>query len=75
MPRSTGPAEARARLDELVKHPAWAAIRLRDSETVTLLGGQRGEVASLLDVPLEQGVPTEGRRFDRLLAIPFRQIS
>jgi phenazine biosynthesis protein phzE len=59
----------------LVRHEAWAAIRLRDSATVTLVGGTRSEVASLVDVPLEEGPPRDGRRFDRLLAIPFRQVA
>ena len=62
-------------LDALVGHEAWAAIRLRDSATVTLVGGTRSEVQSLIDVPLEEGAPPQGRRFDRLLAIPFRQVA
>ena len=62
-------------LDALVEHEAWAAIRLRDSANVTLVGGTRSEVQSLLDVPLEKGAPPTGRRFDRLLAIPFRQVA
>ena len=69
-----GPASPRAALDALVEHEAWAAIRLRDSTTVTLVGGTRSEVESLLDIPLEQGPPEPGRRFDRLVAIPFRQV-
>lgn len=71
---STSPTSAAQALDALVRHEAWAAIRLRDSATVTLVGGTRSEVESLMDVPLEQGPPPEGRRFDRLLAIPFRQV-
>jgi phenazine biosynthesis protein phzE len=62
-----------AALDALLEHEAWAAIRLRDSSTVTLVGGTRTEVDRLADVPLETGPPERGRRFDRLLAIPFRQ--
>ena len=62
-------------LDALVGHEAWAAIRLRDSATVTLVGGTRSEVQSLMGVPLEEGAPPTGRRFDRLLAIPFRQVA
>jgi 2-amino-4-deoxychorismate synthase len=67
--------DARAALDELLGHEAWAVIRLRDSATVTLVGGRRSEVGSLLDVPLEEGSPEAGRRFDRLLAVPFRQVA
>ena len=64
---------ARAALAELRGHEAWAVIRLRDSATVTLVGGARSEVERLLDVPLQQGPPATGRRFDSLVAIPFRQ--
>ncbi|MGE5719040.1 MAG: anthranilate synthase family protein [Nocardioidaceae bacterium] len=71
-PTSTPAAQA---LDALVRHEAWAAIRLRDSSTVTLVGGTRSEVESLMDVPLEEGPSPSGRRFDRLLAIPFRQVA
>ncbi|MGH3364940.1 MAG: anthranilate synthase family protein [Nocardioidaceae bacterium] len=71
-PTSTPAAQA---LDALVRHEAWAAIRLRDSSTVTLVGGTRSEVESLMDVPLEEGPAPSGRRFDRLLAIPFRQVA
>ena len=66
--------DATAALDEVRKCEAWAVIRLRDSDTVTLVGGTRSEVASVLDVPLEEGPPEPGRRFDRLLAVPFRQV-
>ena len=55
------------------EHEAWAVIRLRDSATVTLVGGSRSEVEKLGDVPLEEGPPADGRRFDRLVAVPFRQ--
>ena len=27
------------------------------------------------DIPLEEGVPEDGRRFDRLVAVPFRQVT
>ena len=67
--------EARTALDRLRAQPAWAAIRLRDSETVTLVGGALSTVDRLADVPLESGAPESGRRFDRLLAIPFRQVA
>ncbi|HEY3014840.1 MAG TPA: anthranilate synthase family protein [Nocardioides sp.] len=67
--------DARSAFDALQGHEAWAAIRLHGSDTVTLLGGRRSEVASILDVPLEEGPPTDGRRFDRLVAIPFRQVA
>ncbi len=71
-PTSTSAAQA---IDALVRHEAWAAIRLRDAATVTLVGGSRSEVERLLDVPLEEGPSPEGRRFDRLLAVPFHQVT
>ncbi len=64
----------RAALEELLGCEAWAVVRVKDAGTVTLVGGPRSEVASLMDVPLEQGPPPEGKRFDRLLAVPFRQV-
>jgi phenazine biosynthesis protein phzE len=66
--------DAAAALDALQRHEAWAVITLRDSATVTLVGGSRSEVERLTDVPLPVGAPEDGRRFDRLLAIPFRQV-
>jgi 2-amino-4-deoxychorismate synthase len=68
------PDQARSALDEIVGQQAWAAIRLRDADSVVLIGGARSEVESLLDVPLEEGPPEPGHRFDRLVAIPFRQV-
>jgi phenazine biosynthesis protein phzE len=62
-------------LETMIGQEAWAAIRLRDAGTVTLVGGTRSEVERLLDVPLEDGAPEQGRRFDRLVAIPFRQVA
>jgi phenazine biosynthesis protein phzE len=62
-------------LADLLQHEAWAVVRIKDSATVTLVGGARSEVTSLMDVPLEQGPPPPGRRFDRLLAVPFRQVA
>ncbi len=64
----------RAALDELLACEAWAVVRVREAGTVTLVGGPRTEVESLLEVSLEEGVPPHGKRFDRLLAVPFRQV-
>ncbi|HJR38514.1 MAG TPA: anthranilate synthase family protein [Nocardioidaceae bacterium] len=72
---NTAARTAEAMLEALQEHEAWAAIRLRDSDTVTLVGGSRSELERLGDVPLEDGAPDAGRRFDRLLAIPFRQVA
>jgi phenazine biosynthesis protein phzE len=71
-------ADARAALEALQGHEAWAVIRRStragDRDTVGLVGGRRHIVESLLDVPLEEGPPAQGHIADRLLAIPFRQV-
>jgi phenazine biosynthesis protein phzE len=54
---------------------AWAVIRIRDSETVTLLGGPLVAVDRLADIPVGEGAPEAGRRFDSLVAVPFRQVA
>ncbi len=68
------PADPRAALEQLLGCEAWAVVRTKDAATVTLVGGRRSVAESLTDVPLETGVPEPGRRFDRLLAVPFRQV-
>jgi 2-amino-4-deoxychorismate synthase len=73
MPLDPAP-DPRAALEQLLAHEAWAVVRTKDAATVTLVGGRRTEVGSLLDVPLEEGPPPPGRRYDRLLAVPFRQV-
>ena len=71
---STPALEPRAALEQLLACEAWAVIRTKDAATVTLVGGRRSEAGSLTDVPLERGAPPPGRRYDRLLAVPFRQV-
>lgn len=72
-------SRARDGIEAIRGHEAWAIIRRStragDRDTVGLLGGSRTEVASLLDVPLEEGPPAPGRVADRLLAVPFRQVA
>ncbi len=72
------PLNAKDAIAALQGHEAWAIIRRSTRaggrDTVGLVGGRRSEVESLLDVPLEEGVPPDGRVADRLLAIPFRQV-
>src|SRR4051794_11259673 len=74
---NTEPA-AREAIAAVQGHEAWAIIRRStragDRDTVGIVGGRRREVASLLDVPLEEGVPEAGHIADRLLAVPFRQV-
>src|SRR5690348_13814935 len=69
---------AREAIEAIQGHEAWAIIRRStragERDTVGLLGGRRTVVESLLDVPLETGVPEAGHIADRLLAVPFRQV-
>ncbi len=69
---------ARDAVAALQEHEAWAIIRRStragDRQTVGLVGGARREVESILDIPLEDGVPEAGHIADRLVAIPFRQV-
>ncbi len=71
--------DARAAIEQIQGHEAWAIIRRStragDRDTVGLVGGRRSVVESLLDVPLEEGPATDGHIADRLLAIPFRQVA
>src|SRR4051812_6603206 len=62
-------------LAQVTGQPAWAVIRLRDSDTVTLVGGTLVDADRLADIPLADGIPEAGRRFDTLVAVPFRQIT
>ena len=61
-------------LAAVMSRPAWALVRLHGADEVTLLGGVRHDHALLGDVPLAAGLPAEGKRFDRLLCVPFAQI-
>ncbi|MDQ3481658.1 MAG: chorismate-binding protein, partial [Actinomycetota bacterium] len=63
-----------ARLHEILSRPAYALVRLQGSDNVTLLGGARVDHEWLSDIPLDNGTPAEGRRFDRLVCVPFAQI-
>jgi phenazine biosynthesis protein phzE len=69
---------AREAIAAVQGHEAWAIIRRStragDRDTVGVVGGNRRVVASLLDVPLEDGVPEPAHIADRLLAVPFRQV-
>ena len=60
--------------DEITARPAYALIRFRNDDSVTLVAGERGDVERIADIPLEQGPPTDGRRVDRLALVPFRQV-
>jgi len=62
-------------LTEVMGEQAWAVIRQREGDTVTLIGGPLMPADKLADIPLVEGIPEHGRRFDHLVAVPFRQIA
>ena len=70
---------AREAIAAVQGHEAWAIIRRStragDRDTVGVLGGDRSVVASIMDIPLETGVPEPGHICDRLVAVPFHQVS
>ncbi len=61
-------------LDDLAGSSAFALVRFEGAQTVTVLRGAMEQHGALLDVPLESGSPVPGRRFDRLVCVPYRQI-
>ena len=66
--------DVRAQLADIQAYGAWAVIRRKAAPTAGLVGGTPREVASILDIPLEEGLPEPGRFADRLVAVPFRQV-
>ena len=58
-------------LDHLLTFPAFALIRVRDADTVTLVGGTRTDLEKLTDVPLTAGV---NRAWDQLVLVPYAQV-
>ena len=60
--------------DDALSRPAWAMVRMRESDTVTVIGGTRSDLDNLADVPVAQGPPAQGRRFDSLVLVPFAQV-
>src|SRR5690349_4345103 len=66
---------ASAALEQVTGQQAWAVIRLRDSATVTLVGGPLVPTERLGDIPVTDGIPEPRRRFDTLVAVPFRQVA
>ncbi|MCW2801641.1 MAG: phenazine-specific anthranilate synthase component [Aeromicrobium sp.] len=58
-------------LDELLAQPAFALIRVRDADTVTLVGGPRADLASLSEIPL---VSASNGGWDHLVLVPYAQV-
>ena len=56
--------------DDLLQQPAFALIRVRDADTVTLVGGPRTDIEQLADIPLASGTQ---ERWDSLVLVPFAQ--
>lgn len=71
---STHLADAATALEQVQACEAWAVIRRKDSPTAGIVGGPRRVLESLMDIPLEEGAPSEGRSADRLVAVPFSQV-
>jgi phenazine biosynthesis protein phzE len=57
-------------LDETLAQPTFALIRVRESDTVTMVGGPRTDLDVLADVPLKTG---PGRAWDHLVLVPYAQ--
>ncbi len=57
-------------LDDLLAQPAFALIRVRDADTVTMIGGPRTDIEQLADIPLTSGTQA---RWDSLVLVPFAQ--
>ncbi|MFT4264648.1 MAG: anthranilate synthase family protein [Nocardioides sp.] len=75
----TATTSAREAIEAIQGHEAWALIRRStragERESIGALGGSRSTVDSLMDIPLETGVPGDGHVADRLVAVPFRQVA
>ena len=61
-------------LDEILDHPAYAIIRIRETDTVTVVAGSRQDVESLADIPVDDGVPLADSPYDRLVVVPYAQV-
>jgi phenazine biosynthesis protein phzE len=71
----TAGTDVRSLLAQVQEQPAWAVIRRKAAPTAGIIAGTTSEVGSILDIPLEDGIPEPGRSADRLVAVPFRQIA
>ncbi len=72
---TAAPQDVRALLAGIQGQEAWAVIRRKTEPTAGIVGGPRSEVASILDIPLVEGVPEGGAKADHLVAVPFRQVA
>ena len=58
-------------LDDLLTQPAFALIRVRDADTVTLVGGPPTDLDSLSHIPAVAG---SGEAWDHLVLVPYAQV-
>ena len=52
----TAEPDVRALLEDIQGYGAWAVIRRKAEPTAGLVGGTPREVASIMDIPLEEGL-------------------
>jgi phenazine biosynthesis protein phzE len=57
--------------DDLFAHEAFALIRMRGADSVTLLAGPRTDLETLADIPLQGGA---GGGWESLVLVPFAQV-
>jgi len=60
-------------LSDVLDHPAYAILRVRDSDEVTVVAGTWRQVDTLADIPVAEGRPEGGARYDSLVLVPFAQ--
>ncbi len=62
-------------LQDVLAQPAFALIRSREADTVTLVGGERFDVESLADIPvLDEPTGHASTTWDHLVLVPFAQV-
>lgn len=61
-------------LSEIAAYPAYALIRVRDSDTVTVVAGTRTDVERLADVPVREDATASGPEYDNLVLVPYAQV-
>jgi len=65
-------------LDDLLAQPAFALIRVRDADTVTLVGGSRTDLDSLSEIPSDGGGLGGDRAstdvWTHLVLVPYAQV-
>ena len=57
--------------DDLFGHEAFALIRMRGADTVTLLAGPRTDLETLAQIPLQGG---SGSGWESLVLVPFAPV-